>query len=190
MNAMDLIRLIRLQASKVKGQGSTTVTISSLESLLSEAERHLATSAVIDPNVVLEHAKLQHASDLAEYSAKTNANIELFKSVIATSKVAIKSLLLINGGSAVALLTFIGHLATVGKPGLIAPFALPLIWFVIGVGTAALFAGFLCLAQKAYAEGWVCSAHTCALITILFAVGSFVAFGFGSYFGYKVFVAM
>jgi hypothetical protein len=65
---MDLIRLIRLQAGKVKGEGSTSVTISSLESLLSEAEKHLSTAAAIDPSVVLEHAKMQHASDLAEYS--------------------------------------------------------------------------------------------------------------------------
>jgi hypothetical protein len=104
---MDLIELIRLQAERLKGQGSTAVTISSLEFLLSEAERHLTTTAAINPTVVLENAKMQHASDLAEYSARSAAGLELFKSVIETAKVAIQSLIWINGGAAVAILAFI-----------------------------------------------------------------------------------
>ena len=107
-----------------------------------------------DRGVRNEHARLQHASNLAQYEASNATALELLKSVVTTAGVAIKSLILINGGAAVALLAFIGHLATsgtnTGAP--VHAFAVPLLWFVIGVWTAALFAGFVAAAQKLYAE--------------------------------------
>jgi hypothetical protein len=65
------------------------------------------------------------ASDLAGYAAQIAANLELFKSVISTANIAIKSLITINGGAAVALLAFVGHLLSTGGKQLVRGFALP-----------------------------------------------------------------
>jgi hypothetical protein len=65
------------------------------------------------------------ASDLAGYAAQTAADLELFKSVISTANIAIKSLININGGAAVELLAFVGHLLSTRGKQLVHGFALP-----------------------------------------------------------------
>jgi hypothetical protein len=143
----------------------------------------LSTAAAIDPSVVLEHAKMQHASDLAEYSAKSAAGLELFKSVIETAKVAIQSLIWINGGAAVALLAFIGHLATTPNVRVpIGSFALPLLCFVIGVWSAALFAASISLGQKLYSERWPRCANASVVASIIFGLSSPCLFWSGQFF--------
>jgi hypothetical protein len=137
------------------------------------------------------NAKLVHESNLAAYAAQTASSRELFKSVIETAKMTVTSLILINGGSAVALLAFIGHLASAEQPRIsISLFASPLLLFVVGVGAAAFFGAFILLTQKLYAEGWKRCAYITSWICALIGLGSFAAFGAGSYFGYRVFAAM
>jgi len=166
MNARDLIAVIRSDIARLRAEHpeSVMVTIASLEALLANVEnfiRQHAEQQIAAPNLedaarfATEHAKLQHASNLALYEAQAASARELFKSVITTAMVAIKSLILINGGAAVALLAFIGHLATSETRSLspaIHAFAVPLAWFVIGVWTAALFAGSVAADQKLFAE--------------------------------------
>jgi hypothetical protein len=91
-------------------------------------------------------APLQHASDL-----------EQWKTVIESGLTALKSLILINGGAAVALLAFLGNLLTKAPPtGRGYPteqIALSMLMFVLGVflagfGTAARFMIFLAMSRK------------------------------------------
>jgi len=165
------------------------VTIASLENLLLAAEKQLEDGSLTA--AAMEHIKLQHASDLATYAAQSASSLELFKSVIETATVTVTSLILINGGSAVALLAFIGHLASAEKPRIpISSFAEPLLYFVIGVGSAALFGGFILLTQKLYSERWPLCGHIASWISVLIGLSSFAAFGAGSYFGYRVFAGM
>jgi hypothetical protein len=134
---------------------------------------------------------LQQASDLAGFAAQSAASVELFKSVIETAKVAIQSLIWINGGAAVALLAFIGHLATISNPSVkIGSFAFPLLCFVFGVWSAALFARFVSLAQKLYSEGWPSCGKTSVVVGVVFGLSSVAAFGVGSFWGYEVFARM
>jgi hypothetical protein len=188
MNATDLIQVIRSQLEQIKSDGGTSVTIASLEALLSTAE-HLPDAGAL--TVGIELAKLQQASDLAEYSAKSASALELFKSVIEAAKMTVTSLILINGGSAVTLLAFIGHLASAENPPiLIASFAKPLLCFVIGVFAAAFFGGLILLTQKLYSEHWRRCGHVASWISVFIGLSSFAAFGIGSYFGYKVFAGI
>ena len=107
------------------------------------------------------------------------------------AKVTITSLILINGGSAVALLAFIGQLATAEQPHIpIGSFAAPLAAFVLGVGTAAFFGAFILLTQKLYAQGWKKCAILSSWVSAVIGLSSFAAFGAGSYFGYRVFAGM
>jgi divalent metal cation (Fe/Co/Zn/Cd) transporter len=208
MNVSQLIALIRSEIARLRSEHAELVTIASLETLLAAVENHLAQQPE-EPIAAfaIEHAKLQHASNLVWYEARERMRAELFKSVISTAKVLIKSLILINGGAAVALLAFIGHLATAethtGAP--IHAFACPLACFVFGVGAAALFAGFVAAAQKLYAEAYnqrtikddakhgrrlEWGANACVLVSIVFALCSVAAFALGSYLAYEVFATM
>ena len=198
----ELIALIRRDIGIVRAEGATSVTIASLEVFLATVEDFIAKH----PNAeipTIEQARLQHASNLAWYEAKAASSRELFQSVIAMATLTIKSLILINGGAVVALLAFIGHLATsaTGRPAIHA-FAAPLQWFVIGVGTATLFAGFVALAQKCFAEEYDAAeeskrkrrlkfwANAFVWISIIFGVSSISAFAVGSLFAYCVFSTM
>ena len=176
MNAKQLIQYIRASIP----DGAKWITVDSLRRLLVVAEP----VADLLHTAGLEQAKLQQASDLAAYGGR----LEVLKSAIETAKVLMQSLILINGGSAVALLAFIGHLTSAGKP--VSSFATPLAYFVVGVGSAALFAGSVTLGQKLYADGWKKSGNATVPFSVVFALGSIAAFGLGSYGGYTVFAKM
>jgi hypothetical protein len=182
MNAKNLMDIIRGAVARAKANGISDITIESLEALLAGVEPHLDT---VSP--AIEFAKLQQASDLAKYAA----DVEVGKSVIDTAKTLIRSLILINGGSAVALLAFIGHLASIPQGTLlIASFAVPLGWFVIGLLAAVLFAGSLCLGQKFFAESWDRAGRATVFVSAALALTSIIAFAIGSYRAYLEFAAI
>ena len=84
----------------------------------------------------------------AELARRLMVETENFKSVILTGQSALKSAILINGGAAVALLAFIGH---VWKPDYLRTASINLVgslqWFVFGVLSAAIAAGGTYAAQ-------------------------------------------
>lgn len=88
----------------------------------------------------IEARKFQHESQL-----------EMFRTVIAAGQSAIKSSFLLNGGSAVALLAFIGHLAQF-KPTAVPKFAECMLPFTLGVLAIAVTSGFTYLSQWLYAS--------------------------------------
>lgn len=191
MNAKDLIQLIRYDIERARSGGGTSLPIVNLETLLSAAEKEVEDGSSFMATAMIKHAELLHQSNLASYAAQSASGLELFKSVIEMAKVTVTSLILINGGSAVALLAFIGHLASAGNsPTPISSFAKPLLYFVIEVFAAAFFGGLILLTQKLYGERWPRCAKVTSWISGFIGLGSFAAFGAGSYFGYKVFAGM
>ena len=189
-NGRDLIEVLRGAIDKMKSEGRTDVPIAGLESFLSTAQEKLQNDSVSVPPEVIEHAKMVHASNLAAYEASTASSRELFKSVIDMAKLTVTSLTLINGGSAVALLAFIGQLATAEQPRIpIASFAAPMLFFGVGVGTAAFFGALVFLTQKLYAQRWTKSAVLTSWVSAAIGLSSFAAFAAGSYRAYRVFAA-
>src|SRR4051794_30518270 len=77
-------------------------------------------------------------------------DIEMFRSLVTTAKDAIKIILLINGGSAVALLAFIGHLQTAGTTGFPQLLATAMLLYVFGVLFAAVAAAGFYFTQYTY----------------------------------------
>jgi hypothetical protein len=196
MNMRELIALIRQNIAALRTKGATSVTIASLESLLAAVENHVAQQPDTQINsITVEHARLQQAADLAGFAARSAVNLEVFKSVFPTTQVAVKSLIIINGGAAVALLALIGHLvSTPGSQQTIHRLAVPLLWFVGGVWAGASLGGFVALGQKLYGEALNPKrtylkhfANVSVIISILFGLGSLVAFAVGSYVAYFVF---
>jgi len=88
----------------------------------------------------------------------------MFRSAITAGQSAIKSSFLLNGGAAVALLAFIGHLATIDK-SYVATFASSLLPFAYGALAISITSGFTYLSQWLYA-----SEHKYAKNQVLFSI--------------------
>lgn len=145
MESQELINAFRKQLDEVEAQGGTQVQVSALRTYLAALER--------DAEASQEYRKQKHEGMLAHYVAKSQHSIEMLKAVLETGKSALHTLLIINGGAAVALLGVLSNLA--GKPSgnLLANYlALPLIQFGAGVLCGALGFAFRYFSQACYAQ--------------------------------------
>ncbi len=180
------IQIIRGQLRALRQEGGSSVTAESLEQLLDhldsgQAEKDIA--ALVDAEKEMALAK--HRGDLAEYSAKANSQLELFKSVIQSGESARKSFFLLNGGAAVAVLALIGHLSTSTiTAAQVNKFAVPLLFFACGLLLVALASGGTYLVQKAYADSRKRRADVINVLGIWVCFFSLVAFSVGCYFAY------
>ena len=93
--------------------------------------------------------------DIERYRAQlqnwNESSLELFRSVITAGQAAIRSSLLLNGGAAVALLAFLGHLAQHNSDK-VADFAKCLVLFSFGALAIVVVSGFTYLSQWLYAS--------------------------------------
>lgn len=167
----------------------------------------------------LRIADLQHRSDLAEYEADVQRSLESFKAGNASGLEAIKASTLINGGAAVAILAFIGHLASIHtESGRIMEFEQPLCWFVQGALSSVVASGITYFMQRISAVSlrrelqskdarrdgdettatnkhnasrrWECFGEIVNLGAVLCVVYSLFCFGYGCYVGYHAFEAL
>lgn len=117
------------------------------------------------------------------------ANIELFRATFESGQSGIKAAFLLNGGAALAILAFVGQLAT--SKAVFAPhqWAWALSWFTIGVGVAALISGLTYFTLWSYAKDhrrWVYSLQV--MNCVLFVL-SFTCFFLGVWMSFEAFVA-
>jgi cation transporter-like permease len=137
------------------------------------------------------------------YRAQVDFDLEELRAVNAAGQSAIKSSMLVNGGAAVALLAFIGHLATDPQTiGAVPNFAVPLTSFVVGVWLGGLSAGFTYLTaagrsvklgdpdRKPTPKWTTLSRITNYLAIVCGALSLLVCFPTGFYFAYKSFVRL
>jgi len=82
-----------------------------------------------------------------ESSFHQEAHIEQFKSVMQISALALRSAMIINGGAAIALLTFLGNMKDTSG---MAYFVCALQYYIAGVALAAWATGTSYLAQYRY----------------------------------------
>ena len=142
----------------------------------------------------LERYKANLQGWLEAFKNVSTQNIEMFKSLITAGQNALRTSLLINGGASVAMLTFIGSLATSlatspGRPPLMDPklLATPLVIFVIGTLLGAVASGGTYLVQLFYYQRRVRSADCLNLLVILLGFAAYVLFACGVWKAYGVF---
>lgn len=158
----------------------------------------------------------EHKAALAEYAADTQRSLESFRAGNESGTEAIKAATLINGGASVAMLAFIGHLASIqAKAAVIMGFAEPLRLFVMGALLGVVASGVTYLAHMFYIgsltrefrskeakrEGdeklasikhkasvrWGHVGQGINFIAILTVVAALLCFGFGCYIAYRAF---
>lgn len=180
MNAKEFATEMKSVIVDLKTNGNETINIDILISYLSQVEN----SVEVEPSPMeMAHyqATLQHSSDLNKF--KHEQDVEMFKSVITSGQNAIKTSFLLNGGAAIAMLAFIGHLAQFATDK-VSEFGCAMFPFTLGVLAISVTAGFTYLSQWFYAEEGI----TCQriglwlnIICIILGLASYGCFVWGMF---------
>ncbi|MEX0802462.1 MAG: hypothetical protein WD688_03970 [Candidatus Binatia bacterium] len=188
MDSKELIEIIRTDVATTKEKGLSSIPVENLLAYLNELEKNPNHPA----NQLMSAAELErYKTELAMWLTDRT---ELFRSVILAGQSALKSAILINGGAAVALLAFIGH---VWKPDMSSPLkelAGPLVWFVAGVLLDAMAAGLTYVSQCFYAScgdsrGKLFTAGaTFHVLTVLLVLASYGTFAYATCLVYSALV--
>lgn len=117
-------------------------------------------------------------------------NLETYRSLISISVQGLKTLLLVNGGAVVALLTFLGHSPL--DSSVAQDFSEPIRWFIFGLAACVLAFMFAYWTQYAFfnngrkdynGPNYKCLQYGTALLAVL----SFIFFTLGSFSSIDVF---
>ena len=127
MTNRELLQFIRNAIQTLIKQGTSIVQLSTLDIWLSQLESQTPDSA--SP----EEYKAKVQADLAVFTHQASQQIELLRSAMSNANETLKACLLVNGGAAVALLAFMGHLATQRLFIALGQFAPSMMWFIGGL---------------------------------------------------------
>ncbi len=198
MNGKDVISATREAVLNAQVAGVKAIDPKALLDLLDLLEKEVTDQPNDRANAQAQLHIEKYKAELASWVAKTQHasawELESFKQIIAMGQSALKSVTLINGGAAVALLAFIGHLAVVTTSKLqVAPFAESLRFFVAGVFCSALASGTTYLSQYSYGIDGKWSNRLGVvffIITILIVICAFCAFILGANTAYQGFIGV
>lgn len=168
-----LIRQIIEQLTTLQKEGQQVVPIEAVNRALEGLPPDHANS--------LEARKIQFQADIETFKVRSTAKVETFRSVVDTAKSALATIILINGGATVALLTFIGNLAKAGAAMPHTPKALLVSTgcFAAGVLLGALATGGLYMTQSSFNEEFPSRGWKFRSTTIFLALLALCAFAAG-----------
>jgi hypothetical protein len=148
MSTRQFASQLRSLIEDVKSKGTAAIYCDNLIAYLREVEN--SPEPELTP-LEIEKYKADLQNWIEVNKSGQEAQLELFRSVIAAGQSAIKSSFLLNGSAAVALLAFIGHLAQF-KPSAVAKFGECMLPFTYGVLAIAVTSGLTYLSQWLYAS--------------------------------------
>lgn len=189
MDAKSFATQMKGEIQDLKDQGVAAVFVDNLIAYLGRVEN--VPSAEPTP-LEVEQYKAVLAQNLQAMLQNHNSDLEMFKSVITAGQNATRAMTAINGGAAVAMLAFLGHLAAIRSP-VIPAYAGCMVPFVIGTLLAGLVSAFTYLTQFFYASDSKASQRlgvAAHVATIFLGIGSFIAFGYGAWLTYDTFVTL
>lgn len=191
MNAQDFAIEIRSTLVKLKAEGVSTLEVDNVIAYLDEALQSFEAMPSNPSAVDVELYKANLQKWVEEYKNIHAHGVEMFRSVIASGQGALRTAFLMNGGGAIAMLSFVGSLAT-SNPQRVAELAFTLAVFVVGVLLVAAASGWTYLSQLFYAgrKKWTLRVGAVFhVLAILFPITSYVTFAWGMYEGYKIFAS-
>lgn len=193
MEGRHVIDVVRKAVADAQAAGHKAIDpvalISFLDSLDEEDEQ-----PSVPHEVLFEEHKARLAKWLSDNEHANAWSLESFRQVIALGQSAIQSIFLINGGASVAVLAFIGHLASAPTTAkAVLPFAGSLRFFVAGVFFAAVTSAATYLSQLAY-EGSKTGQQVIGVVlhalAVALGVTSFVFFFVGAQAAYRAFASI
>ncbi|CAI8811393.1 MULTISPECIES: hypothetical protein [Pseudomonas] len=190
MDANAFAKALKTSISEVKSQGHETVNCDKLITYIDRVVEATSTDNNPEENSEVLKARLQLSLDAHKHNL--SANLEMFKSIIQSGQNALKTMLLLNGGAAIALLAFIGKLSD-NNSSAIPDFAYSLTAFVIGALAIGITSCLTYLSQMAFdsAVKWhnnvATTLHaTCGALGLV----SISAFAYGTYKTYQAFLCL
>lgn len=192
MKTQELMKIIKDAVGSLHEKKITAISVDAFIKYLDELERYVATIKDEDEKnheIALATFRVEHERNLAYYEAQQQNSMEMLRSVIAYGQAALKSAILINGGAAAGLLAFIGNIWTKDiAPPAVHSLTIAVILFSAGVLCAALGTGCTYVTQYFYSEMRQRIAKFFHVVTIVFVIGSYILFGFGSWSAYQAFL--
>ena len=141
----------RAALKQAEAEGLTSISTSTLHTVFDDFEKHVIAGNEAPTPLELEKFRSDLAGSLAYQEHVHNWSLESFKQVIALGQSTLKTIMLINGGAAVATLAFLGNILS--KPRPIAglhPFASSMLTFVFGVFLSAAAYALTYFSQLCY----------------------------------------
>lgn len=193
VSAQQLIQAHRTALKEAEASGLNAIQTSTLHKIFDDLEKQLdAGLSQIHP-LELEKFRSDLAGSLAYQAHMHNWSLEGFRQVIALGQSTLKSMMLINGGAAVALLAFLGNLvARSSSSENIVEFSGSMFLFVIGVFLAAVAYATTYFSQLFYdgEKDWQRrTGLVFHVVTSLVGAASLGAFLWGAYVAYSGFIA-
>ncbi|WP_223505517.1 hypothetical protein [Pseudomonas sp. GL-RE-29] len=155
MLTSDVISILRWEIDSAKKKGLSEVSLESLSNLVGmiETESHQTPEGVDREQARIEQFKSSLVDWQNDNQRNHESQMEMLRATIATSHLAIKSALIINGGAAVAFLAFLGtawsRFSGAAVKGLLAS---SLEHFVMGVMFTGVGAGVAYICQAAFGD--------------------------------------
>jgi hypothetical protein len=194
MKAHEILHLLDDAIGKAEAQSVTTIQLAALKQYAAQLRQWHEQDEKQQPDVGHEARMEQFRAQLSRWAEQPKleheSNLEAFRAVIQSGQNALRTCLLINGGAAVALLAFLGHLVSNDISG--APMravATAMAAYVTGVLAGGLASGFTYLSQWFHADDWDKTGFALNILSILLGLGSLGLFGWGSWLAYHVFAA-
>ena len=164
MGTKRIFETIREGVANYRDKGNDVVDVEALLQYLDSLEEELREDDEIDVSKEAEIEKIratfanqqaqyqwQKEASLAKYHWDKDSSLEMFKSVIASGQNSLRACMLINAGACIALLAFIGNLASSADTRLFIPqLAGVMLWFVIGVLVVSIAYGATYWTQHCY----------------------------------------
>lgn len=148
MTAKQFATQMKAIIEEIKEKGTAAIYCDNLIAYLDEVQK----SPEPEPSPVdFERYKAELLNWIETNKKNHEGELEMFRSVITSGQAAIKSSFFLNGGAAVAMLAFIGHLAQF-KAEKVPEFAACLVPFAYGVFAIAAASGLTYLTQWFYAS--------------------------------------
>lgn len=174
---------------KLLADGATHLRTESVISYLDQSIKYLEELPSEPSSADLELYKAKLQTWVEEHRSAHAHKVEMFRSVIESGQNALRTAFLLNGGGAIAMLTFVGNLA-INDPLRVPSLAPSLTLFVVGVLLVTMAAGATYMSQWLYsgAQRWSRRAgFTFHIFAIVLPISSYGVFGWGVYEAYTVF---
>lgn len=196
MKTTDALSLLDEQIQKAAAEGVHTIELAKLKEYAQELrkwheedERNGLDAA--HQAIRVEEFRGKITDWLEDHKRTHETSLEMFRSVIQAGQGALRTCLLINGGAAVALLAFAGHIVSSGTKAVpLTDVAMAMGAFVGGVLAGGLASGTTYLSQWLFADDWDRTGFVLNIAAIIFGLGSLVLFGYGGYLAYCVFASL
>lgn len=192
MHTKDALAILLQDLLDLKRENRTVVSVEALISYVENLEESAPESQEEgqgDLTIDLMEWQAHNEIHLKHYEAHQRNALESSRSVITAGQAALRSVTLINGGAAVAMLALIGNIWAKGaEQATVDSLSRSIGYFASGVLAASVASGGTyisqyCLSLEKYKLGDFFN-----LITVLVVIAAYVLFGFGTYESYLTFI--